>query len=336
MRHGKYLSNRGLVAMCLVCGLSFSSVYGIEEGSSAREAELARARMTLEHAKAALYDARKTLALLMEEQGSETAEQGFLGVFLIPASQAGVRVTRILPDAAAAKAGVKAGDLVTAINGRALGDSSQDAVSREAVLQSAYDALANIRPGDEVQMTLQRGNRSIEAILIAEAKHGDLYCEGTDGCRPFLHEPTVPYTSSAKLRHEVEPNLDLLISGIDGDPKQATAVLPFMEHYGRLAGGLPRYLVKGLELAELNAGLGRYFGALRGVLVVNVRPDGIPGLQQGDVILSCGDRMVTSPRQIMHMLMGFEQGDVVDLTVMRDHKMVDINLSLTAMAGVRQ
>lgn len=333
MRQVSYFMHRGLVAILLVAGLGagpgFRPVYGIDEGDSAREAELIKARNNLEHAKAALYDARKTLALLMEAQGPDTAEQGFLGIFLIPASQAGVRVTRILPDAAAAKAGVKAGDLVTAINGQALGDFSSDAVNSEAVLQRAYDALANIRPGDEVQMTLQRDDHPVEAILIAEANHGDLYCEGADGCRPFRHEPTVPYTGSPELSSQTEPNLDLMVASIELDPDNAAAVLPFMEHYGRLAGGLPKQVVKGLELAELNAELGRYFGASHGVLVVDVTPDAIPGVQGGDVILSCAGRVVRSPRQIMRILMNYEPDDQVELTLMRDQRLKYLTINLS-------
>ena len=335
MRQVRYFISRGLVAMSLVSvfglGLGFSSVYGVDEGDSVREAELARARMNLEHAKAALYEARKTLALLMEEQGSDTAEQGFLGIFLIPSPQAGVRVTRILPDAAAAKAGIEAGDLVTAINGKPLAVSVSDSVDPEAVLQSAYDALANVRPGDAVQMTLQRGDRLFEAILIAEARRGEIYCEGDDGCRPFRHEPAVPYTGSPELSSRREPNLDLMVASIELDPEHAATVLPFMEHYGRLAGGLPKQVVKGLELAELNAELGRYFGASHGVLVVDVMPEAIPGVQGGDVILSCGGRVVRSPRQIMRILMNYEQGDEVELTLMRDQRLryVSINLSET-------
>ncbi|MBV1930895.1 MAG: PDZ domain-containing protein [Porticoccaceae bacterium] len=331
MRQVRYFISRGLATMLLVSGFGFSSVYGVDEGGSVREAELARARMNLEHAKAALYEARKTLALLMEEQGSDTTEQGFLGIFLIPSSQAGVRVTRILPDAAAAKAGIEAGDLVTAISGKPLGDSVSDSVGRDAVLQGAYDALANVRPGDEVQMSLQRGNRHFEAILIAEARRGDLYCEGDDGCRPFRHEPTVPYTGSPELSSQRETNLDSMVASIELDPEHAATVLPFMEHYGRLAGGLPKRVVKGLELAELNAELGRYFGASHGVLVVDVMPEAIPGVQGGDVILSCGGRVVRSPRQIMRILMNYEQGDEVELTLMRDQRLryVSINLSET-------
>jgi len=71
------------------------------------------------------------------------------------------------------------------------------------------------------------------------------------------------------------------------------------------------------------------------VLVVHVTPDGLPELRAGDVILSCGDKVVSSPRKIMQILMSFEQGDSVDLTVMRDHKVVDVTVQLSqSVAGL--
>ena len=320
----------------LALGMLDATVYALDEGDSAREAELVRARLKVEHAKAALYEARKTLALLMEEQGPDSSEQGFLGIFMMPASAEGVRVVKTLRGAAAAKAGILEGDLIVAINDEPLPDSTEpDSKDREAVLQDVYDALANVRPGDEVHMTVQRGDRRLDTILIAETQQGEMYCDGDDGCRPFGHEPMVPFTSSAQLMGRLEPNLDVIVPTISADPQLATTVLPFMEHYGRLARGLPKRVVNGLELAELNAGLGQYFGTSYGVLVVHVTPDGLPGLRAGDVILSCGDKVVSSPRKIMQILMSYEQGDAVDLTVMRDQKVVDVTVLLPqSVAGL--
>jgi PDZ domain-containing protein len=327
---------KGWLVVLLTFGMLDTTVYGLDEGDSAREAELARARLKLEHAKAALYEARKTLALLMEEQGPDSSEQGFLGIFMMPASREGVRVANTLPGAAAAKAGILEGDLIVAINDEPLLHPAEpNSNGREAVLQGVYDTLANIHPGDEVRMKVQRGNRRIDTILIAEAQQGEMYCDGDDGCRPFGHEPLVPFTSSAQLMGRLEPNLDMIVPTISADPQLAATVLPFMEHYGRLARGLPKRVVNGLELAELNAGLGQYFGTSYGVLVVHVTPDGLPGLRSGDVILSCGEKVVNSPRKIMQILMSFEQGDSVDLTVMRDQKVVDVTVQLSqSVAGL--
>ncbi len=71
------------------------------------------------------------------------------------------------------------------------------------------------------------------------------------------------------------------------------------------------------------------------LLAVNVTPDGLPGLRAGNVILSCSEKVVSSPRKIMQILMSFERGDSVNLTVMRDQKVVDVTVQLSqSVAGL--
>lgn len=330
MEQGGYIRVLSLFLM-LIGGLLCTQVYGVDEGDSAREAELASARLQVEHAKAALYEARKNLTQLMEEHGSDYPQQGFLGLFMMPASEHGVRIARTLAGAAAAKAGIRSGDLVVAINGVALLDS----FGRDAVLNDAYEALANIKPGEEVRMTVQRGDRRFDTTLVAGVRKGTMYCDDEDGCRPLRHEPAVPLTGAVRADNRADPDLSTIVPAISVDPEDAATVLPFMEQTGHLARGLPRRLINGLELAELNAQLGRYFGATHGVLVVSSSPGALPGIEQGDVILACGDRAVTSPRQIMHMLMSYEQGDDVRLKILRDRQVSDFSIQLPGVAEVR-
>lgn len=318
---------RGVVVL-LVSVLFGNLVFAVDEGDSAREAELASARLQLEHAKAALFEARKNLALLMEEHGSDYPQEGFLGLLMMPAKNDGVRVVRVLPDAPAAAAGISSGDLITAINGQMLPDS----LDREAVLHNAYDALADIKPGETVAMTVKRGDRRFNVALTAAVRKGTMYCDGGDGCRPFRHEPVAPFTGLSS--HYDGPDLSAVMPTITSNPERAASTLPFLEQYGYLAGGLPKQVVRGLELAELNSGLGSYFGVSQGVLVVNVLPGGLPGIEQGDVIVACGERVVSSPRQLMHMLMSFEQGDEIQLKVMRQFRLASIAVQLPpALAG---
>ncbi len=330
MKQGGFIRVVSLFFM-LLAGALCTQVYAVDEGDSAREAVLASARLQVEHAKAALYEARKNLTLLMEEHGSDYPQQGFLGLFMMPASEDGVRVARTLAGAAAAKAGIRSGDLVVAINGEALLDS----LGRDAVLNDTYDALANIKPGDEVRMTVQRGDRRFDTTLVAGIRKGKMYCDDEDGCRPLRHEPAVPFTGTVRADNSADPDLSMIVPTISVDPEQAATVLPFMEHTGHLARGLPRRLINGLELAELNAQLGRYFGTTHGVLVVSAVPGALPGIEQGDVIIACGDRVVTSPRQIMHMLMSYEQGDDVRLKILRDRQIADLSIQLPGIAEVR-
>lgn len=316
----------------LTGALAITNGYAAENAESTRHQELAKLRLEVEHAKSALFEARKNLTERIEEQDTESSEQGLLGLMMMPAQAHGVRVVKILRDAAADEAGIRSGDLIVAINGRWL----SDLMDRQAVLYEAYDALANISSGEQIEMTIRRGDRRFVTVVTADARKGKMYCYGDDGCRPIRHEPIVPFTGSAQAFDGPIAGLGMIVPQISADSDEAASVLPFMEHYGYLAGGLPGQLLNGLELAELNDGLGHYFGTTGGVLVINTSPNGLPGIKQGDVILACGGRIVNTPRQMMHMLMSFEQGDKVSMKIMRERQILEVTSqmpSLIATAG---
>jgi hypothetical protein len=73
----------------------------------------------------------------------------------------------------------------------------------------------------------------------------------------------------------------------------------------------------GLELRELNPGLGEYFSTDRGVLVLRVDDDSGLGLRSGDVILSIGERQVDDPADVFRILRSYEEAETVLFTVMR-------------------
>ena len=75
----------------------------------------------------------------------------------------------------------------------------------------------------------------------------------------------------------------------------------------------------GLNLASVDAGLGRYFGTDDGVLVISTGPE-LEGLQAGDVIRSVDGKPVESPRDVMEALRGRDAGSKVAVAYLRDRK----------------
>jgi putative serine protease PepD len=89
--------------------------------------------------------------------GSGSVKHAYLGVGIASASN-GVRLTQVRPDTPAAKAGLQAGDVITAVGGTQVRDAS--------VLSTAIDAK---KPGDRVTLTyLRNGLTRTATVTLAE------------------------------------------------------------------------------------------------------------------------------------------------------------------------
>jgi len=75
----------------------------------------------------------------------------------------GVEVVSVSPGGAAAEAGLKAGDVLTDINGTAL-KRDGDASAREKVVV----AMRKVKPGDTVAVGYRRDNKALKASLVAQ------------------------------------------------------------------------------------------------------------------------------------------------------------------------
>jgi hypothetical protein len=75
----------------------------------------------------------------------------------------GVEVVSVSPGGAAERAGLKAGDVLTEINGQAL-KKSGDESAREQLLE----AMSKVKPGDSVALSYRRDNKVVKASLVAQ------------------------------------------------------------------------------------------------------------------------------------------------------------------------
>jgi membrane-associated protease RseP (regulator of RpoE activity) len=75
----------------------------------------------------------------------------------------------------------------------------------------------------------------------------------------------------------------------------------------------------GLNLASVDAQLGRYFGTDKGVLVLSAGPV-LEALQPGDVILRVDGKAVATPREVMDALRGKPAESTVPIDYLRDRK----------------
>jgi membrane-associated protease RseP (regulator of RpoE activity) len=75
----------------------------------------------------------------------------------------GVEVVSVSPGGAAERAGLKAGDVLTEINGKALKSEGEES-AREQLL----DAMRKVKPGDSVALSYRRDNKVVKTTLVAQ------------------------------------------------------------------------------------------------------------------------------------------------------------------------
>jgi membrane-associated protease RseP (regulator of RpoE activity) len=235
----------------------------------------------------------------------------------------GAEVTNVLEDGPAWDAGIREGDVITAIDGQSLfdplpGDREDDFDLDQSIPVQRLLVLAReLEPGEDVEVTYLRGGEERSATVTAE----DL----TD--RTFGYVPgNIPGFDAERLRDQLrglnedlprfqwrgpgpgDPNVSIL-RGAPG-----TALFFDGSRFGRF----------GLELVELNAGLGQYFGTEQGTLVVNVSEDSQLGLQPGDVILRIGDRPADTPDRVLRILGSYGADEDIPIHVRRNGREVSV------------
>jgi S1-C subfamily serine protease len=80
----------------------------------------------------------------------------------------------------------------------------------------------------------------------------------------------------------------------------------------------------GLELTELNPGLGEYFSTETGLLVLDVDEDSTLGVNPGDVILAIDGREVEDQGDFRRILRSYDEDETVTITVMRKGREIQV------------
>lgn len=83
-----------------------------------------------------------------------------------------------------------------------------------------------------------------------------------------------------------------------------------------------------MELVELTPTLGSYFGTDHGILVVRAPPDEALKLRDGDVILEIAGRTPSNPEHVMRILSGYDPGEKLELTLMRERRRVTLDIEI--------
>jgi len=270
-----------LLATALVAGTAAAQERDAAD-EAALEKRLQDAQQRLEAA------AREVAELSAEVRGPEferriemmlpNVRRAMLGVNLgAEEAGGGVRVNGVSPGGPAAEAGVKAGDVIVAIEGKKV------ATGRELV-----KVMEDVESGQKVALELRRDGKPVKVTVEARPLDRVIFA-GRGAAMPGIAIEALP-------------------------------PLPLM-HGMDLGGG--HWLLDewgDAEFVTLTPGLGRYFGADKGVLVARAPEDSTLGLQDGDVIVAIGGREPQNSRHAMRILRSYQPGESVEIRVLRDRR----------------
>ncbi|WP_408952790.1 PDZ domain-containing protein [Lysobacter sp. Hz 25] len=250
-----------------------------------------------------------------------------LGVILAPDDKAGARIIAVTPDSAAVKAGLRSGDRLLAIGGKTIAGADGD-----ARLADARALLGRLEARKPMRIRYQRDGRDVTVEVTPQLGERVMVFESGDGSQ-FVTSGQV------MIRRSVDGEMEVSGDRMEFTPADAVVAPRLRTEIVRLGPEdckdkpclLPTISDalrwNGLNLASVDAKLGRYFGAERGVLVLSTGPE-LKGLEPGDVIQSIDGRRVDTPRQTMEALRNQAEGAQVEVGYLRDRTTASTKLKV--------
>jgi hypothetical protein len=333
-------------ALALIAGVAVAAPPTAGPKADANANAEARAHVDTAEARAELAELRtqmQDLSRRMSELSIELGDAGprayafrylgepdraIVGVVLVPDGK-GVRIGAVTPGSPAARAGLRNGDMISAIDGKPVG--GPDALER------ARDLLADLKQDQKVTIAYRRGDQRGEAALTADRRKAwtwpALMADEAD------RASMLPEDFEERVQAQVERAQREVERGAHQDERMqaqierahARAARVDMEEArksmeeGRRAmrRAMPWW---GLNLAPVNADLGRYFGTAQGALVISADEHSLPGLRAGDVITGIAGEAVARPEDALRALRDQPPGKEVPVRVLRDRKALTLTL----------
>ncbi|MGH8152884.1 MAG: PDZ domain-containing protein, partial [Rhodanobacteraceae bacterium] len=239
-------------------------------------------------------------------------KRGMLGMAVSPDAD-GLRVDAVTPGGPAQRAGLKAGDTITAIDDRpvgARGDASATPLSHATV-------------GAPIALSVERDGKARELRVTPERLQPEDWQEIARQAEQAASQATAR-VRSPEFQQQLQQSIDEAMNGAEAATRNATAA----QHAAVEAGGWgDRWIGDaspwwGLNLAPLNPDLGHYFGTDRGVLVLSRNDRQFPELQPGDVITKIAGRSVLKPEDVLRALRDASTDSRVTVALRRRGKVV--------------
>ncbi|MGN6313838.1 MAG: PDZ domain-containing protein [Rhodanobacteraceae bacterium] len=241
------------------------------------------------------------------------SRRGMLGIVLEDDGAAGLRVAAVTPGGPAERAGIRDGDVITAINGANAG-AGGDSVLADALVAGKPVSLAVSRGGENLRfhVTPERFQTADWQALARTAQ--------------AAAQQSLAKLNSPEFRKQLDHRID------EAMKQTEEARADMAAQWGKSFALNGRWFAPwwGLNLASLNPQLGHYFGTDSGALVLSVDGKSYPGLESGDVITAVDGHAVEKPGDVMRALQSLPADATAHLEVVRHGKQLALNFKVPA------
>ena len=293
----------------------------LAHGGDREEAESARMRMDearekMAEARAIMDEAaREVAAAMAANMGQHGPDRAFLGIAAAGQDEGGIRIGGVSPGGGAAKAGVKAEDVIVAIDEESL-------LGDDRPLEALRGVLEDVDPGEIVQLTVLRDG--------VELRFDVTTTQDVVAGSPHRYRFSVPVGRSV-FRWSDDGDVDFDFEF----PKNGWAAPGhwqrrdgLLEALDASAPGGARHRLE-LQLADIGEDLGEYFGVDAGVLVLDTPAKS--ELKPGDILRRIDGAAVSSAEDAYRLLGRLEQDAQAE--VRRKNRKTTVNVA--ASAGIR-
>ena len=256
-----------------------------------------------------------------------------LGILVKPSADhdGGLRVTGVMEDWPAEGVGIRDDDIIVSIGGHDLAEPLEDeeerGFSRSWSLpeQRLRTLVKEVPEGEAVEVTVERDGETLTFMVVPELHIDEGVWPPPGRLNRWTWSPDSVESMeqwrelSERIREQTE-RFRVQFERIRERPRvyaPTTGLLPggrleVRWDGTRLPGG------HGLDLVELNPGLGSYFGTERGVLVADIEDDSPLGLRPGDVVVAVEGRQVDDSAELHRILGSYEDDEEIRFRIRRD------------------
>lgn len=221
----------------------------------------------------------------------------------------GAYVSAVTPGGPADKGGIRSGDVIAKLGGKAVTGSGDETPGIRLI-----SMISALTPNKSVDVQIRRGSDS-KTVKVTPSNDDSFFAGPVfvdSSRRAFGTTFEVPSLSGLRTR---STSGFQEFRGAEFGSEPVRGSYTFTINTAAMAGPLAS-----VEMTAINEGLGSYFGTAEGVLIINVKEKSDAGLQAGDVVTSVDGRKVTSPGQLARILRTYEKGEEYKLQIMRQKK----------------